>query len=136
MASHTMQREAFDQVCKNTYRGRALVFVQCCRCSVVYKTRIAEVNGFSEWAYKREEPHQVKIGEFTTQVKYTSFEHHACCPNCTMESPVIYKGGFAQGLLEALYPKKVVVNKAAPLNLTAQLCDVPDDDFNLEEFIF
>ncbi len=135
MASLNMQREAFDQVRKSTYRGRALVFVQCCRCNVVYKARIAEVNGFSEWAYKREEPHQVKVGEFTTQVKYTSFEHHACCPNCTMDSPVTYKGGFVPGLLEALYPKKVVVKQAASLNLT-QLADVPDDDFNLEDLNF
>jgi len=132
-----MQRQAFDQVRKNTYRGRALVFVQCCRCSVVYKARIAEVNGFSEWSYKREEPYQVKIGGFTTQVKYTSFERHACCPNCTMDSPVIFKGGFVPGFLETLFPKKVVVEKVAPLNLTEQVCDIPpDDDFNLEEFIF
>ena len=135
MASLNMQREAFDQVRKSTYRGRALVFVQCCRCNVVYKARIAEVNGFSEWAYKREEPHQVKVGEFTTQVKYTSFEHHACCPNCTMDSPVTYKGGFVPGLLEALYPKKVVVKQVVPLNLTAPLADV-DDDFNWEDLNF
>lgn len=135
MANLNMQRQAFDQVRKNTYRGRALVFVQCCRCSIVYKALIAEVTGFSEWFYKREEPHQVKIGGFIAQVKYTSFEHHACCPLCTMDSPVIFKGGFVPGLLEALYPKKVV-EKVAPLNLTEQLCDIPDDDFNLEEFIF
>jgi len=103
----------------------------------VYKARIAEVNGFSEWSYKREEPYQVKIGGFTTQVKYTSFERHACCPNCTMDSPVIFKGGFVPGFLETLFPKKVVVEKVAPLNLTEQVCDIPpDDDFNLEEFIF
>lgn len=127
MSSLKMQREAFNQVRKNTVRGHAVIFVQCCRCSVVYRVRLTEVSGFSEWAYKREEPHRVRVGEFTTQIRYTAFEKVGCCPVCTMNSPIVYRGGFVSGLLEALYPKKeVVVEKVAPVR--TQLCDVDVSD--------
>jgi len=42
-----------------------------------------------------------------------------------MNSPIVYRGGFVSGLLEALFPKKVVVEKVAPVR--TQLCDVSDD---------